>query len=652
MPVVIGLLFHANFPFSIHFNFAYHSCYKHLPKIMREFPDIPINWHLSATLLQQLAWNGCEVLNTINEGLNEQQFEILGSSYAQNVLYACSEWANHHHIKWNCEIISNLFPQIKELNGFWNPERVFYASIPVILREHGYKYTLVENCILQNSLPEIQEDANRVWKLKNSGGDLFILPDNQTMKNMTNDVIWSGKTKKFFKYLDDNNDSDSEKRILCYAEDAEATGFWQFARGMDYKKAHTNLRRLLRELEDNDWIEIKLFSDIINTEPSSDIAYIKEGQASWMAESVKVDGYKDWFDYVTNAPEISYYKHHHSDFEKKYKLLTKTQRQRNLAKELLCSFLSQQFEFGCSPGSFGDLASRYLMNVPGYQIWDDRVTIDTLLDWLNSDGVYDCVPRWILRGSTPVIEWETLNWIGQYSSFGGRCTVLLDKSTDSIVSPNIFFPSQDRITIYNSFPHLDYELKYLDSGFSSHTHGNLFEDDCCVDGVPIGSQKEIAVQLDPRSRKYIYGKSLRHTHYSTLVIPHRKAIQFWYWESNILVKKEIKQYDNNIEAVYTIRNDLNKKREFEFRVTNEFSPCPIVVLDNGKASLSMKISENADEKNVIVRNKITDSKVKLRYNENQSQIKELPAQFAKRFQILYRFELDYKEKKKIIIIVS
>jgi len=55
VPVVAGLLFHGNFPFSMHYSVAYHSCYKHLPVIMREYPDIPVNWHLSAPLIQQLA---------------------------------------------------------------------------------------------------------------------------------------------------------------------------------------------------------------------------------------------------------------------------------------------------------------------------------------------------------------------------------------------------------------------------------------------------------------------------------------------------------------------------------------------------------------------------------------------------------------------
>ncbi|MFX0006911.1 MAG: hypothetical protein ACFFAV_09315, partial [Candidatus Hermodarchaeota archaeon] len=556
MPIVLGILFHGNFPFSMHYTIAYNSCYKHLPIILREFPEIPVNWHLSATLLQQLAWKNPETLKIFSEGLNNNQFELLGSSYAQNILYICSEWVNREQIKWNRSIIYKLFPDLKFLHGYWNPERVFYEDLVNLLVDYGYNYTLVESDILESALATNNKTADYLWKhkIKDKEKNFYFFPDNQKLKENVDTVIQTGQVDEFIKFLDNKMESDSDRLIMCYAEDAEVSGFWQIAKGLDYKKAHNNLRLLLNELMENDWIEVKLLSEMIKKEKSFELGTIPAGQATWMIESVKVDGYKDWFDYVEKAPEVQYYKKYYEQRENQLKLLPNNKKKRNLMKELLSFYLSQQFEFGCSPGSFGTLDTRYLMNVPGMQLWDDRITFDIIYDWLMFDKKNMNTPNWKFRGSMPTIEWSTSKWICQFNPFGGRCTFLVNKDKDSIFSPNPYFSSQDRNVLFNNMPYLKVHINYLDIEEKLNYHGNLLMDNCYVNSKPIGSLETYKVELKQKSKEYIEKKSLKHTYFNSLILPNKNSILFWYSESGILLTKEIREYESNLRIDYKIRN--------------------------------------------------------------------------------------------------
>ncbi len=654
MPVVLGLLFHGNFPFSMHYTVAYHSCYKHLPIIMREYPDVQVNLHLSAPLLQQLAWKNPETLKHFKEGINTNQFELLGSSYAQNILYNCSEWINREQIKWNRITIKKLFPQLKRLKGYWNAERVFYNEMISLLLDSGYNYTLVENNILKKALASKSASVEHVWKskIREKNAKFYFLPDNQQVKEKINRVIQSGQLSEFFRFLDKNIESDSDSKVLCYAEDAEVVGFWQIARNLNYKKSHENFKLLLKGLTDNNWIEVKLFSDIIKHEEAYEIGTIPNGQASWMVESVKVDGYKDWFDYIEQSPEVEYYRKYYRSTEDKFKSLPNKIKKRNLTNELLKYFLSQQFEFGCAPGSFGDLDSRYLMNVPGMQLWDDRMTLNTIFDWLSKDQKQTTKPMWKFRGSSPVIEWFAFKWICQFSPFGGRCTLLVNRDKDSIFSPNLFFSSQDRNVLYNALPHLKIHVKYPGIEEITNTHGNFLMDDCSVNNEPIGTMMDYKVEINQENRKYYKGKSLKHTFFNSLILPMENSILFWYAETGILIKKEIKEIDTHLNIIYILQNISEDNKTIKFTITNEFAPESLIVLENGKNSLKLDIAEEKSGTKIIVNNTITNSKVTVISKVKPLEVKKIPSEFAIRYKIIYQFKLVKKEIKNIPLLVK
>lgn len=650
MPVTIGLLFHSNFPFSMHYNIAYNSCYKYLPGIFRDFPEIPINLHISAPLLQQFGWRNPEIIDILNNGVINKQFEILGSSYAQNILYACSDWANKKHLEWNKAIIDKFFPTIKNnLMGFWNPERVFFSALINLLINFNYSYTLIENHILDKAIRDPSIPVERVWKYKisNTNKYFYFLPDNQEMIKFTNNAIWTGNSDTLFEFIEAKCESDSDNSILCYAEDAEATGFWQIARGMDYKKAHTNLRKLLTELEENAWIQVKLFSEILNSEKVYEIKNIPDGAALWMNESVKIDGYNDWFDFIKESPEIKYYKAYYEKIERTIKTVTGTTINRNLLNELIKCYLVQQFEFGCSPGTFGDLESRYLMNVPGMQLWDDRRMLNNMFNLLLNQKQKETSPQWIYQDGLSLIECKSSKWISQFSPIGARCTLLFNKEKNSLFSPNPYFSSQDRNILYNSFPFLEVQIKYPDFEELVNYHGNLLMDQCTVNNLPIGELSSSKIILTPNGKQYQNMKALKHTLFNSMILPKRNSVLFWYSEEGIQISKEITNLESSILVQYIVKNISKENKAIDFSITNEFSPDPATILDNGIKSLTMQALKEKGKSHFIIKNTITESQVSTITPLNPNHFIPISSEFAIRFKLQFEFDLSRGTQKKI-----
>jgi hypothetical protein len=637
MGLNVALLFHANMPFTYAFEIAHRSTYAPLPKIMRNFPELPFNWHLSIPLIQQLQWQYPETLKIYHEGFKDNQFEFLGSSYAQNVLYSCSSWANRLHLDENHRILKNIFKGLK-LKGFWNPERVWFDDLDELISECGYNYTLIEKKILKRALAQSNinlgenSSLDHLWikSVKSTGQPLYIFPDNQEFLQKVNAAIWHGKIDELFRYFDQRMESDSTDLVLCYAEDAEASGTWQALRGENSKKIHQNLTRLFQAFMNHSWVNVKLFSDIISDlgthKNMLKIDKIPSGQATWMIDSVKVDGYKDWFDYADNSPEINYYKQHYAKFEKRFQNLPENLKLSNIAQEILTKYLQSQFEFGCAPGSFGDLSTRYLMNIPGYCHWDWLDLLNNLLDWVvwnsqthnqsssnsPSNQIFQSL-QWVNRGFHPVIEWLSHKWSSQWSTYGGRCILLVDFSQDTIISPNIYSMGQNEPRTETIFPSKTILFDFEKKKNSLFTHGDIFMDHCIIDGKPLGQSRPTRRHIKRNSQEFSDEKRLSHTKFKAIIKPHDPSILFWYFERGILFKKEIRMEQNDISCHYSMKNTSKKKRKYHLEIINTFAPNPRDIIDNGKTSLKMNQSDehlkNCKNYSISIQNIIGHSKI-------------------------------------------
>src|SRR5215203_5503713 len=109
MPLSLALVFHFNQHTNENVAIATRACYRGLLTVLRAHPQLKFNLHLSGTLLRAWPWFDPESLALVRAGIAAGQFELLGSTYAQNVPYASDDWDNAQQIALHREVLRELF---------------------------------------------------------------------------------------------------------------------------------------------------------------------------------------------------------------------------------------------------------------------------------------------------------------------------------------------------------------------------------------------------------------------------------------------------------------------------------------------------------------------------------------------------------------
>jgi len=388
-------LFHLNqgtYPFS---KVRDKTSYEGLIRTLLKHPNLKFNLQISGTLIQNLMWFDSKTLELINEGVQNGQFEILGSTYSQNLLYSTDDISNQWQIEKHKELIKKVF-NVTPVT-FWNPERTWKQDIAKTLLDNGYRYTLIEDHILKDSGSKYEE-----YILRTTENKLTIINDDNEFLDYVNQAIDAGDNenkredyganlskerkeyKKFYKYVRTVYEKDKDDNfVLNYAEDGEATGLWDWENGKKSEWDFENLDYLLTSLEEKKWIEIKKYSDLDDMKKQEDLTPIVDGVAIWMEKAAKGEGrysevgYKSWFDFNENSPKLNNYKKEYIRYVKFLKENEKNEKLaiQNLVKLAKENLMAHQFEFGCTGISGRDEDWK---NGRKYSIWENVKDISVI----------------------------------------------------------------------------------------------------------------------------------------------------------------------------------------------------------------------------------------------------------------------------------
>jgi hypothetical protein len=622
-------------PFSWAFEPAYHSAYQPLPvKLLKT--ELPVTLHWAAPLLQMLKWRDPVSVDTLKNGIETGQFEIMGSAYAQNIMVACSEWANKGHLDLNLQVLENVLG-VAEPKGFWNPERVWQDSLLDLIMDSGYKYTLLESTELaKDGSPEY-----RTRKRQTEQGDFHFISDSQKLLHQIDGVIWTGDTTHL-NILCEEIAEDKNNQIV-YAQDAEAAGFWQVSQGMSQKQVNSNLDSLFDYFKENTWIELAKLQDFTK-EGSINNSKLNDVQATWMVESVQADGYKDWWEYLSTAPELKYYNQLFENIETEFHN-AENLKDNGIYKVAKSIYLSHQFEYGCAPGSQGTEDSRYLMNVPGHMLLEGVRQSQDILSNLSQNQAEG--PFWNYETSSPQIIWNTNSISTVWSPIGGRCVRLIDLKKEKMITPNPFFNySRSSVSDINysspNFNFPDYETSIQFRDF-------LFEDNVVVDRKSIGEPylKEINYRSGKPSES-IYSNSVSHTYYQTQIIPHKPEIVFQLKINNLYLVKRVRIHANLIDVEYSIKN--NSDNEKELSIGFSASPDPMKIMCQGKEVVKSSFSEG--DINSLIVNLETNSGITISSTEKPNQITMEEIMFGYTHRWKFLIDGDSKDVQSFNIRVS
>jgi starch synthase len=135
---------------------------------------IPANFHFSGTLLEAIAWHQPEFLLQIRSLYQQGLIELVGSSYAQNIMRFFDD---HHNLKQLNEELRlfqiHLDVDPTEVKTFWPPERVWDTEkmAPIVtdscLINGGYKYVLLDDRVFLpvdgDLTPRYMYDLEQWW---------------------------------------------------------------------------------------------------------------------------------------------------------------------------------------------------------------------------------------------------------------------------------------------------------------------------------------------------------------------------------------------------------------------------------------------------------------------------------------------------------
>lgn len=366
-----AFVFHFNQSMVPYAEVAEEACYVGLLEMLRGLKPTPFVLHISGTLLYEWLWTESPALELVKEGVADGQFELLGSTLSQNIIYSVdSAVDNQMQIKLHRQLIEHVFGVSPV--GFWNPERVWDPELTDLIAGNGYRYTFVEIPILS---------ASGVWYprirgphlVSGSEHDLVLIPDDIDFRNAVNgrDPV---RAVSYLKVL--NRRDEDDIYLVVYAEDAEATGLWDLEAGRSPAAAWESMRRVLVRLIEEPQVRITKISDfLVEKQQHAKPITTVPGQASWMIGPSVEKGYADWFDYNANASDIKYVRNLYNEISEEISrvegLVGEQQNQAvgNLIKHARHTLAIAQYEFaavgaGTKGVSMWELARTAL--VPAY----------------------------------------------------------------------------------------------------------------------------------------------------------------------------------------------------------------------------------------------------------------------------------------------
>lgn len=356
MAIHVPLLFHFNEHLTEQASVVSRACYKGLLRVLRAHPAIPVNIHVSGTLVHALQWEDPEPLQLIWEGLRAGQFELLGSTYAQNIPYSSDEWDTARQIELHLAVLHEVFGVTPVT--FWNPERTWSQDLLPIIASNGYRFTLIEDQVLAKA-----RLAEPVVVTSQVGAHILtLLYDDHLLRHLFNFAVWFGRPRQLQSYLAKRADHPNvSSHCLTYADDAGAMGYWGWKHGVVPNQTWHRLDQLLTLMEALPEIEL---IHLTNAPASAgNLSPIPDGNALWMDEALEnpespahESGYRDWFEFNAESEKLSHFRSFFGEIRAKLQAFEerlgdgKKNPRRKAARLLYAAardnYLSHQFEFG------------------------------------------------------------------------------------------------------------------------------------------------------------------------------------------------------------------------------------------------------------------------------------------------------------------
>ncbi|HKZ78503.1 MAG TPA: phosphotransferase [Pyrinomonadaceae bacterium] len=274
--------------------------------------QIPLNLHLSGTLMETLVWHYPESFSVIKRLLKEGLLELVGSTFSQNVMPFFSPDYNIRQINEELWMYrEHLGVDLKDIQNFWVPERVWNTQkLAGILTNKellngGYKRVLLDDRLIYpggsdyrgsererfDQERRLEKEALAAWEISDGCG-LVMLPISRQLRYSippSDHESW----QRMYELLGWLATSGDEHTIAVYGDDLEraaGVGGWEISHSERYEQ-------FLKWLADNRWVKPVLINDWAADHQPAGVRDIEEGTFYELAQTWNAgENYRGWYE--------------------------------------------------------------------------------------------------------------------------------------------------------------------------------------------------------------------------------------------------------------------------------------------------------------------------------------------------------------------
>ncbi|MEA2097892.1 MAG: alpha-amylase/4-alpha-glucanotransferase domain-containing protein [Patescibacteria group bacterium] len=268
------------------FNDVFENCYQPFMNVLKEFPEIKCNIHISGPLYDWILANHYEYIETLKEMSKKGQIEIAGGAYYEPILPIISDCDKLAQIRLMNDFIK------KELGkapaGMWLSERVWEPQLASIINKASLKYTFLDDVHFR-SAGICDKELTGYYTTENDAKSIAVFPINKTLRfkipfSRVEESV--GLIKSF---------SQKEDVLITLFDDGEKFGSWPMTYDWIYNKG---------------WLR-KFFTLLLKNHKTIETITASEAMKKFIPKNliyIPTSAYQEMDEWTMKPQEFLYYK--------------------------------------------------------------------------------------------------------------------------------------------------------------------------------------------------------------------------------------------------------------------------------------------------------------------------------------------------------
>jgi 4-alpha-glucanotransferase len=256
------------------FQMAYDKCYRPVLDLLNAHPGVKTGFHISGPLFEWIERSQPDCMDMLGGMVERGQIELLSGGFFEPLLASIPARDARGQIFLMNNYLTERFGARPE--GLWLTERVWDSCLPVVLKDTGLSYTVVDDTHFYYAGLK-QDDIYGPYLTEKEGNTLRLLATPMIMRYMipfrlVEDVISHLKAQ-----------NDMGRGVALYGDDVEKFGLWPGTHEWVLEKGW--LETFFSSLESNaEWLQTALPKEYLSSTPPIGRIYLPQASYEEMTE--------------------------------------------------------------------------------------------------------------------------------------------------------------------------------------------------------------------------------------------------------------------------------------------------------------------------------------------------------------------------------